>query len=121
MACEPKGKSARRRPIHPMGEYIKAARLACGMSQVELADRLGVKRERVSNWECAENNPQIELIPMIAHELLCTVDTLFGVTAPKMSPAQFRLHELIDQLDDHDQATLLVAAEAMMQRHRSDG
>ena len=34
-----------------LGQRLKEARLAAGMKQEELAARLGVSRQTISNWE----------------------------------------------------------------------
>lgn len=37
---------------------IREARIAAGLTQYELADKLGVKNIAVSAWELGKNNPQ---------------------------------------------------------------
>ena len=106
---------------HPIGANIKRIREAHGMPQLVLAERLGVKRERVSNWECEENNPTLECIVALADILNCSIDELFGYIHV-MDDKKRRLLVLLDDLDDLDIDTLTVTAEAMKERHqRSDG
>lgn len=102
---------------YPLADNIRAIREKQNMQQLALADKLGVKRERVSNWECAENNPLPEWIPLIADALHCSIDELYG-HQPKMTEAQWKLVGLFDDLDDLDVETLVVTAEAMRQRHQ---
>lgn len=64
---------------HPVAENIRRIRESRGWQQNELARRLGVKTERVSNWECKENNPTVAWIPVIAETLGCSIDELFGL------------------------------------------
>lgn len=40
------------------GDRLRKARRAAGLSQQELADAIGVKVQRLSNWEAGINNPQ---------------------------------------------------------------
>lgn len=56
-----------------LNEKISSCRKKAGMSQVDLADALGVSRQSVSKWETGESNPEITKIPQMAK--------LFGVTA----------------------------------------
>lgn len=59
-----------------IGTFIAALRKAHGMTQQELADRLGVSNKAVSRWERDENAPDLSLIPAIAE--------LFGVTCDEL-------------------------------------
>lgn len=56
-----------------LNEKIYQCRKKIGMSQVDLADALGVSRQSVSKWETGESNPEVSKIPQLAK--------LFGVTA----------------------------------------
>lgn len=55
---------------------LSEKRLYCrkkaGMSQLDLADALGVSRQAVSKWETGESNPDVTKLPQMA--------ALFGVT-----------------------------------------
>ena len=44
-------------------EQFKTARKSLGMSQTELADKLGVSRETVSNWE-RSNPPAVAVLAL---------------------------------------------------------
>lgn len=59
-----------------IGAFISALRKANGMTQQDLADRLGVSNKAVSRWERDENAPDLSLIPAIAE--------LFGVTCDEL-------------------------------------
>ncbi len=57
---------------------IKRLRFESGMSQEELANRLGISTQAVSKWECALSYPDIELLPVIADVFGVTIDSLLG-------------------------------------------
>ena len=59
-----------------MGQFMAALRKAIGMTQQEVADRLGVSNKAVSRWERDECAPDITLIPAIAE--------LYGVTCDEL-------------------------------------
>lgn len=59
-----------------IGTFIAALRKANGMTQQDLADRLGVSNKAVSRWERDENAPDLSLIPAIAE--------IFGVTCDEL-------------------------------------
>lgn len=110
-----------RKEKYPVADNIRMMREAHGWQQTEFAAMLGVKKERVSNWECKENNPQVEWIPIIADTLGCSINDLFGTGIP-LTESQWKLIWKFPTLDDHDIETLLATADALSLRHqRSDG
>lgn len=52
-----------------VGENLKAIRKKKGISQEELAGRLNVTRQTVSNWERGAAYPDIDMLKMIAEQL----------------------------------------------------
>ncbi len=61
-----------------LAETIRRLRRDRGMTQNELADRLGVSYQAVSRWENESSYPDIELLPAIAALFGVTVDYLLG-------------------------------------------
>lgn len=59
-------------------EQIRVLREAAGLSQTELARRIGVKPCTVSVMEQAGKFPDVSRLPLIADALGCTTDALFG-------------------------------------------
>ena len=59
-------------------EKIRRLRTAHGITQVELAHRLGVSKQSVSNWESNTIQPSIELMEKIADLFGVTTDYLLG-------------------------------------------
>lgn len=64
-----------------LGEKIYNLRKKKGLSQVDLADMLGVSRQSVSNWETGSSNPEIGKLSPLAQALGVTVDFLLDETA----------------------------------------
>ena len=60
-----------------IGENILKLRIVEGLSQSELADRLGVSPQAVSKWERALCCPDISHLPRIAKEFGTSIDELF--------------------------------------------
>lgn len=60
---------------------IKKYRTACGYTQFELAEKLGVKQTTVAMWENGTNKPRSSMLPKIAAALNCTIDELFAQDA----------------------------------------
>ncbi len=59
-------------------EQIRRLRAAQGVTQVELARRLGVSKQSVSNWENNNIQPSIELLERLADVFSVTTDYLLG-------------------------------------------
>lgn len=59
-----------------IGSFIAVLRKANGLTQKELADKLGISDKAVSRWERDETAPDISLIPTIAEILGVTTDEL---------------------------------------------
>ncbi len=64
-----------------IGAKIKQLRLKAGLTQEQLAERLGLSAQSVSKWETAVTMPDISLLPLLSGELGVTIDELFDLTA----------------------------------------
>ena len=62
-----------------LNQQIRALRQARGMSQVELAKRLGVTKQSVSNWENDNIQPSIEMVVKLAGVFSVSTDYLLGL------------------------------------------
>ena len=70
-----------------LNENIRRLRRAAGLSQEELAGRLGVSRQSVSLWEQGETNPTVENIYAMTEVLGVSFDELMAQpTDPKPTP-----------------------------------
>lgn len=59
-----------------LGSFIALLRKSRGMTQRELAEKLGVSDKTISHWERDESSPDINLIPIIAEIFDVTCDEL---------------------------------------------
>lgn len=59
-----------------LGEQIKSLRLARNISQVALANQLGVSKQCISNWENNNILPSIDMLKKLAAYFSCTTDYL---------------------------------------------
>ena len=62
-----------------LGQRICELRTALGWSQVELAKRLGVAKQTVSNWENENIQPSIEMLVRLAKLFGVTTDYMLGL------------------------------------------
>lgn len=61
-----------------LSEKIIVSRKRQGLSQVDLADALGVSRQSVSKWETDESKPDISKLPVLAKVLGVSIDWLLS-------------------------------------------
>ena len=59
-------------------DEIRRLRLAKRITQARLADRLGVSKQSVSNWENNNIQPSVELLEKLADYFAVSTDTLLG-------------------------------------------
>lgn len=67
-----------------IAENIRRLRQNCGLTQEQLAERLGVSFQSVSRWENGLSYPDIELIPEISAFFEVSTDVLMGVEKATM-------------------------------------
>lgn len=73
-----------------IGANIAAARKSCGMTQAELAERIGYSDKAVSKWERSESIPDVLTLVEMAQVFGVTVDALVGEKEPVVQPGQPR-------------------------------
>lgn len=62
-----------------LNQRIRLLRQARNMSQVELAGRLGVTKQSVSNWENDNIQPSIEMLTKLAAFFSVSTDYMLGM------------------------------------------
>lgn len=76
-----------------LGNKIKQLRLKSGLTQEQLANKLGVTAQSISKWETESTMPDISLLPLISKEFGVTIDELFDITV------EVKLKRLEQKLD----------------------
>lgn len=62
-----------------LGQRINELRIALGWSQVQLAEKLSISKQTVSNWENDNIQPSIEMLVRIAKLFHVSTDYLLGL------------------------------------------
>jgi DNA-binding XRE family transcriptional regulator len=57
---------------------IKELRCAAGLTQMQLAEKLGVSRATIAMWETGQNWPSAQMLPALAEALQCTIGDLYA-------------------------------------------
>ena len=79
-----------------IAEVIRKYRKEAGMTQEEMANRLGVTAPAVNKWENGNSNPDIELLAPIARLLHISLDTLMSFHE-ELAPSE--IGEIIREMD----------------------
>lgn len=78
------------------GNIIVSLRKEKGMTQLELAEKMGVTDKAVSKWERDLSFPDVSSIPKLAEIFEVTVDDLMQVkTKTKETPPDNKINEII--------------------------
>lgn len=64
-------------PVVP--ERLKKSRIERGLSQEELAEKVGAGQNQISRYETGKSTPSVELLERIASVLNVSVDYLLGL------------------------------------------
>ena len=72
---------------YTLGKRIMALRKTAGMTQEQVAERLGVSPQAVSKWENDISCPDVTMIPRIAQLFNISTDELLGLKASAVRPA----------------------------------
>ena len=119
-----------------IGNKIKQLRLKSGLTQEQLAAKLGISAQSVSKWETEVTMPDISMLPLLSNELGVTIDELFDLSVEqKLSRIERRLdieeefpdsvfHEfesfLKNQLDDYEDKRRVLSLLAGLYHHRME-
>ncbi len=79
-----------------IGDVIRKYRKEAGLTQEEMARRLGVTTPAVNKWENKNSNPDIELLAPIARLLHISLDTLLSFRE-ELTPSEIK--EMIREMD----------------------
>ena len=76
-----------------LGKKIRQLRLKAGLTQEQLAGKLGVAAQSVSKWENAVAMPDITTLPLLAEVFGVSIDELFDLTSEQ------RMNRIENSLD----------------------
>jgi transcriptional regulator with XRE-family HTH domain len=96
----------------PLGERIRQLRKEAGLSQAELADKIGADPGRVSRYEAGRITPSAEALVRLAETLNISIDHLLVDGIPRRP-----LHAAHDALGDHLAAVAELPADDLAALH----
>ena len=110
------------RPRTAFGERIVTAREETGLSQRELAEKLGITQRALSWWEREQVALRPEQIAQLAATLMVSTDYLLGVeTSKKRGTGPIgkarRAFEAVSRLPRHQQQKIIEVVESFVANH----
>lgn len=93
-----------------IGKKITDLRKANNMTQMELADKLGISFQAVSNWERGNTMPDISKLPELAEIFHISVDELLNGKAPLVEAV---LNDTVDEYMEEGNVTEQEIADAL--------
>lgn len=84
--------------IPGFGSRLKAARVALGLRQSDIADSLGITKYSVSNWECGDACPTLAIFRQMCMKTGMSADQLLDLDRAVISPEEYALIERIRNL-----------------------
>jgi transcriptional regulator with XRE-family HTH domain len=114
-----------REAVHPrteVGQRIATLRQAKGLTQTQLAEKIGVTQQDIAFWERKAPAPRGDVLPKLAVVLEVSVDELLGVVPPKPrreGPAG-RVQQVfatVSKLPRRQQQKIVEVVEAMVAKH----
>lgn len=91
------------------GDMLKNLRTNAGMTQTELANRLGITKSVVSYYELQERTPSPDVLIRLAGIFRVTTDYLLGIDHKKMID--------VSDLTDEDIKFLLITIETLRKKN----
>ncbi len=91
------------------GDMLKNLRTNAGMTQTELANRLGITKSVVSYYELQERTPSPDVLIRLAGIFRVTTDYLLGIDHKKMID--------VSDLTDEDMKFLLITIETLRKKN----
>ena len=82
------------------GSYLAALRKGAGMTQQEVADRLGVSNKTISKWESGGGFPDIAILPALAELYGVTADDLLAGETVRGSTGGRQVEQYLAQRDE---------------------
>jgi transcriptional regulator with XRE-family HTH domain len=109
----------------PFGERLTAARQQSGLTQQQLAERLGTVQRVIAHWERAPVALRADQLSALADALGVTADYLVGRDEPKKRGSgpvgrARQVLETVSRLPRHQQQKIIDVVEAMV-AHNTNG
>ena len=96
-----------------IGSLLRDKRISCGMTQKEVADKLGRKQPIIGHWETGYSQPDANTLFTLCDIYGTTVDEIFGFKSQKedLPSEAYDLFKKYRDLDDHGKESVNITLE----------
>lgn len=97
-------------------------RTAAGLSQFELAEKIGMTQQRISAYELGKRQPDLDTLKLFADFFGITTDELLGIEKdePKEDKEFVAFYEGYKDLDDADKEILKATLDAFVRAKKKE-
>ena len=103
------------------GKRLLSARKSKGISQEELAEKLGTKGPAVGRYERDEMKPSIDAAAKMAELLNVSLDYLVGKTDLNLDSSMMKRIQLVSKLPDKEKECVFVFLDSFIDRMKLQG
>ena len=100
--------------IQGVGRALAAERRSAGLSQQQVAERIGVEPETLSRMESGKISPTLQRLRQLAGVYGCSLEALVGRASDQTPDIAKRLAEQLDDLSDADRAFVAQQTEQLI-------
>ena len=84
-----------------VGKRIRQARVLAGLTQEQLAEKIGVSRTAIVRWETAETEPTLEHLLALSMFLKVSADYLLGIDEHnQMMDVVSKIYRIVAELQE---------------------
>lgn len=102
------------------GMNIRKAREARGITQTELAARLGISSRTVSSWEVNRTEPKMEMVERICSVLNCRKSELIDEPPPEEQALDQKVFLRYSQLSKENKQIIMDYIEYLLFKQKSE-
>lgn len=103
----------------PLGNTVRKARIDCGYTQKQLADKLDVDERTISSIEKYQANTTMEILYPLIRELKIDAREIFTPELGRESKSHYQLRLLLDGCSEEEAAILLSVCGTVLSALRS--
>ena len=100
--------------MNKFASMLKYYRKKTGLSQEALAEKVGIQRSTIANYEQGRRDPDFETEEKLADFFDIDINTLRGIAVPDFSDSDTEFLNIYRQLDGNTKARLLAYAQGLL-------